>query len=322
MKSICLLLLALGLNSPAIAQVPNGGPRLFSYQGLAIDQNGSPVPDGQHVVLVTLWNANSGGPNLYQETHSNVNFRYGVFDLVVGSANAGTGILPEILTFDRAYWIEITLDPGSPNQHRFPRQQILSAPYAFNSLRAGGIAVSAAPMAGNIFPLPMQNGKIDPSFLPPTPASIQTINTVGPNGSGGISLLGSAGITVTNDPANNAITIRSYPRDTMVAGTGIDISSFGPTKAMISIAPAGITSNMIGPGEIQYDDIANGAVWGNNIATGGITQDKIAPATDYTMVAVGTTSQRPASPVIGMIRFNTTTSKFEGFDGTNWVDLN
>lgn len=39
-------------------------------------------------------------------------------------------------------------------------------------------------------------------------------------------------------------------------------------------------------------------------------------------VATGTTTERPATAEAGMIRFNTTTSKFEGYDGTNWVDLN
>lgn len=33
---------------------------------------------------------------------------------------------------------------------------------------------------------------------------------------------------------------------------------------------------------------------------------------------VGTTAQRPSSPEPGMIRFNTTTSKHEGWDGSAW----
>ena len=36
---------------------------------------------------------------------------------------------------------------------------------------------------------------------------------------------------------------------------------------------------------------------------------------------VGTTAQRPGSPVQGMIRFNTTTSKFEGYNGSDWINL-
>lgn len=35
----------------------------------------------------------------------------------------------------------------------------------------------------------------------------------------------------------------------------------------------------------------------------------------------GTTAERPANAIIGEIRFNTTTSKVEGYTGTIWVDI-
>jgi hypothetical protein len=40
-------------------------------------------------------------------------------------------------------------------------------------------------------------------------------------------------------------------------------------------------------------------------------------------IQTGTTASRPASPVPGMIRFNTTTEKFEGYVNsiTGWVDF-
>jgi hypothetical protein len=46
------------------------------------------------------------------------------------------------------------------------------------------------------------------------------------------------------------------------------------------------------------------------------------PGTGAIIMPVGTTSNRPATPAQGMIRYNTTTSKFEGYDGSSWVDLN
>lgn len=44
---------------------------------------------------------------------------------------------------------------------------------------------------------------------------------------------------------------------------------------------------------------------------------------DYLKIQTGTTASRPASPVEGMIRFNTTTNKFEGYVNsiTGWVDF-
>jgi len=38
-------------------------------------------------------------------------------------------------------------------------------------------------------------------------------------------------------------------------------------------------------------------------------------------VPSGTTSQRPTPPELGMLRFNTTLNKFEGFNGSVWVEL-
>ena len=40
------------------------------------------------------------------------------------------------------------------------------------------------------------------------------------------------------------------------------------------------------------------------------------------IVPVGTAAQRPAPPVRGMIRYNTTNNKFEGYDGAGWQNLN
>jgi hypothetical protein len=54
--------------------------------------------------------------------------------------------------------------------------------------------------------------------------------------------------------------------------------------------------------------------------------------TDYVKVAtqggtgafslpLGTTAQQPASPASGMLRFNSTTSQFEGYNGTAWASV-
>ena len=44
-------------------------------------------------------------------------------------------------------------------------------------------------------------------------------------------------------------------------------------------------------------------------------------ATDAMIVPVGTTAQRPLAPVVGMIRFNASTNKLEGYTNTGWVAL-
>jgi len=40
-----------------------------------------------------------------------------------------------------------------------------------------------------------------------------------------------------------------------------------------------------------------------------------------TIIPIGTTAQRPASPEAGMIRFNTDENAIEIYDGTGWTTL-
>jgi hypothetical protein len=57
------------------------------------------------------------------------------------------------------------------------------------------------------------------------------------------------------------------------------------------------------------------------LAGGTVTGDIIMSGTGFLDVPVGTTAQRPVTPSVGMIRFNTTRSCFEGYNGTGWVNL-
>lgn len=51
---------------------------------------------------------------------------------------------------------------------------------------------------------------------------------------------------------------------------------------------------------------ANGVLSYADLTTGGL------------FLPVGTTAQRPASPVAGQMRFNTTTGSVETYNGTSW----
>lgn len=45
----------------------------------------------------------------------------------------------------------------------------------------------------------------------------------------------------------------------------------------------------------------------------------VVQGTDYVLLPVGTTAQRPVTPAIGMIRVNTTTNALEVYSGTEWI---
>jgi hypothetical protein len=44
--------------------------------------------------------------------------------------------------------------------------------------------------------------------------------------------------------------------------------------------------------------------------------------TDAIKVPVGTTAERPSTPTVGMLRYNNTTNKLEGYTTNGWVSLN
>ncbi|MCB1784582.1 MAG: hypothetical protein KDI13_11395, partial [Alphaproteobacteria bacterium] len=47
----------------------------------------------------------------------------------------------------------------------------------------------------------------------------------------------------------------------------------------------------------------------------------VGAATDAIVIPRGTTAQRPGTPVNGMIRYNSTTNKFEGYESSLWTNL-
>jgi|9_EtaG_2_1085328.scaffolds.fasta_scaffold09201_3 hypothetical protein len=77
----------------------------------------------------------------------------------------------------------------------------------------------------------------------------------------------------------------------------------------------------------------NHALMGNGIQTNSATAtgtllssltvsgDILMTGTGAIDIAAGTTAQRPGSPNSGMIRFNTTTTSYEGYNGSSWGEL-
>lgn len=51
------------------------------------------------------------------------------------------------------------------------------------------------------------------------------------------------------------------------------------------------------------------------------TGDVTITSTGFVLISAGTTAQRPVSPANGQIRYNTTTSQFEGYQGGAWGQL-
>jgi hypothetical protein len=61
-----------------------------------------------------------------------------------------------------------------------------------------------------------------------------------------------------------------------------------------------------------------GATTAVSIATTGIVSF---PTTGAIVLPVGTTAQEPGTPASGMLRFNSSTANFEGYNGSAWSGL-
>ncbi|MEP7234382.1 MAG: hypothetical protein ABI778_03710 [Ignavibacteriota bacterium] len=123
--SFLLLIVFLFCNThSANAQIP----RAISFQGVLASANGVFVPDGNYHLTLNLYSAAIGGTSLYSETHTAVVVK-GIFNVIIGSATP----IPLSLTFDRAYFLGVTISGGT---ELTPRTALAAVPYALNAEHA------------------------------------------------------------------------------------------------------------------------------------------------------------------------------------------
>jgi hypothetical protein len=114
---VCVLSIVTGVTTQGRAQVP----RTISYQGVVTTKTGAPVPDGQHALLLTLYNTRTGKVYQYSK-QAVVSTAAGYFQVLLDS-------IPESVAFDQQYWLGIAVD-GSTEMD--PRAPLTAAPYALN----------------------------------------------------------------------------------------------------------------------------------------------------------------------------------------------
>ena len=101
--------------------------------------------------------------------------------------------------------------------------------------------------------------------------------------------------------------------DTIKTRAGINTISSGSDGLHIS--------PNVGIGTTVVSDVVKTAT-GSKIAVGVVTcQNLYSAGTSHFKIPAGTTGQRPGTGVAGDIRFNTSLTKFEGYDGSVWGGL-
>jgi hypothetical protein len=202
-------------------------PRTIGYQGVLADQSGTFLPDGIHAVSVSLYETPTSGTALFTETAS-VTVLRGVFNIIIGSTGGG---IPTTVSFDRAYFLGVSVD-GNPELQ--PRTPMTAVPYA---LRAA-VADQATAL---------------------TPGATGAVTSV--NGaSGALTIQGSGGTTVSS--SGNIITIQGGGGATGTAGGDLTGDYPNPTIATGAVGGNKIADQGVGFGKISRSGADAGEVLG------------------------------------------------------------
>ena len=98
MTRIVTISVLLFIVSTAFAQMP----QTISYQGVLTNQDGTPIPNGNHTLTFKLYTQAAGGSVVWSEIQS-MSVSNGMFTAILGKVNSFN------LSFDQAHWLGITV---------------------------------------------------------------------------------------------------------------------------------------------------------------------------------------------------------------------
>jgi hypothetical protein len=111
----------------AIAQIPQA----FNYQGIARNNSGSPLVNTTISLRISILQGTLPGTEVYQENHTVLTNKVGVFSLEVGHGNTQIGQFDAIEWGADSHSIQIEMDPdGGTNFTLLGASPLLSVPYA------------------------------------------------------------------------------------------------------------------------------------------------------------------------------------------------
>lgn len=285
LRTAAMLVLSLAtLGASAYAQTSAQIPRTFSYQGLLTDISGRNVPDGNHILTLTIYDAPTGGTELYSETHAAPVIR-GTFNVIIGSVNP----IPSTLKFDRPYYLGVSVDG---KDELSPRTAMLAVPYALRSIGAE-TAVSAEHAAT------ADLATVSQGLAPTATGFVRSLN----GRDGDLEIVGS-GSTQIQTQGNRVMIFSKEVTSGITSIHSIDAAlavtdGTGPAVSL-SLVPGGITEALIGDAAVNNKKLRNGSVTTDKLADAAVTAQKMSSGgapSGMTLVSTGSGTPVWGNPI-------------------------
>ncbi len=324
-KNYCfipLLFLTMGLYGQA--------PQKMSYQAVIRNSAGILLNSTQVGVKLSIIQGSQNGLVAYKETHRPSTNSNGLIGLEIGTGNVMEGIFSQIDWANGPYFIKTETDPtGGSNYTIVNTNELLSVPYALFSA----------------------NGTPGPKGDKGDTGSQGIQGVAGVKGDTGLAGLkgdkgdtGSQGVAGVKGDTGNGIPTGGIANQILakIDGTDFNTQWISPSSSISGWALDGNTgttptTNFIGTKDAQDFRIkTNDAERLSISSTGNIGVGTISPSTKLEVngyIKLGNSdSSGDATPVPGMMRFNDSLNKFQGYvrdtdavtpgDQSGWVNLN
>jgi len=169
-KTIIIMIITLLFSSAAIVQSETVSvPQLINYQGMLTNAEGQPLETKEYKLSISIFNQPTGGTAIwgpqifdgrFEAGHgAKVPVVRGHFNVILGQKDINGRFINDAFQTKDAY-LEITVENNNPIM---PRQQILSSPYAIQSLHStyATTAEVAKTVHGNNMSIDSEKGNIE-----------------------------------------------------------------------------------------------------------------------------------------------------------------